>query len=394
MLRFELLKEISDIDKLAWNCLCGSDYPFLYWEFLYALESSGSVCAEKGWQAKHVLVYEDAELLAVMPMYLKGHSQGEYVFDQSWAHAYGKHGLSYYPKFLTAIPFTPCQGPRICFSEKIQDFGLTEHLVFLFILENLKFLAKKYQVSSWHCLFPEQDALKNLSEEDVLIREGVQFQWFNNSYENFDSFLEGFTSKRRKNLKRERRLVKEQGIRIFQLRGQEISREHWSVFFQFYQSTYWKRGMPEYLNIDFFHLLADLMPQNLLMVVAERDERMIAAALSIIGEDTLYGRYWGCLQDYDNLHFELCYYQGIEFCIEHGLKCFNSGAQGEHKIARGFEPVTTYSLHWIAHSGFRQAIADFLVQENEYMHRYQDAAGELLPFNINYPVMKNGSNED
>ena len=202
----------------------------------------------------------------------------------------------------------------------------------------------------------------------------------NKSYKSFDDYLAGFTSKRRKNLKRERRRVNEQGIVITRLSGKEISHEHWEIFFKFYQATYWKRGMSEYLSMDFFTSLAESMPEKLLLVIAEKDGEVLAGALSLIGEDTLYGRYWGCLDEYDNLHFELCYYQGLEFCIENDLQCFNSGAQGEHKIARGFEPVTTYSLHWIAHEGFREAIADFLKEENEHIQSYKEQAGELLPF--------------
>lgn len=387
-MKFQLISDIAEIEKSVWNGVCGESYPFLYWEFLHALEASGAVDASTGWQAQHVIISFEDRVIAIMPMYLKGNSQGEYVFDHSWAHAYSRHGLAYFPKMLTAIPFTPCQGPRICFANDIENLGLNQNQLFDFILENLKHLARQHQISSWHCLFPESEQLLVFKHDDVYLREGVQFQWFNKGYSTFDDFLETLTSKRRKNLKRERRRITEQGISVSQLIGKQITEAHWKVFFEYYQSTYWKRGMPEYLTLDFFLDLAEAMPENLLLVIAEKDEKIVATALSIIGSHTLYGRYWGCLQDYDNLHFELCYYQGIAFCIEKGLQCFNSGAQGEHKIARGFEPVMTYSLHWIAHEGFRKAIADFLQEENEYMHRYKDAAGELLPFNSKHSLDK------
>lgn len=383
-LEIKLLANISDIDRELWNALCYEGYPFITWEFLYALEESACVSGKTGWQPQHLLVYQGEQLLALMPMYLKSHSQGEYVFDHSWANAYARHGLAYYPKLLTAIPFTPCEGPRLCVTEKLEQFGLQPVTVFQAIIECLDMLAHKHGISSWHCLFPDQHSLPFFGQANVLQREAVQFQWFNKSYQDFDDFLSTFTSKRRKNLKRERRRVHEQGICIRRLRGADIQREHWQSFFKFYQATYWKRGMPEYLNLDFFLKLAELLPDKLLLVIAEKDEQILAAALSIVGEHTLYGRYWGCLDEFDNLHFELCYYQGIEFCIEQGLQCFNSGAQGEHKIARGFEPVTTYSVHWIAHEGFRQAIEDFVQEESDYLKGYKNAAGELLPFNVHH----------
>lgn len=374
------ISSISEVDTHVWNNIADTGYPFLKWEFLHALEASQSVCANTGWQPQHILVFHQSELVALMPMYLKSHSQGEYVFDHSWANAYQRHGLKYYPKLITAIPFTPCQGPRLCFHADLEQFQIKEAQIFSDILEFISSLAQQHNISSWHCLFPEKKALLNFDSDTLLVREGVQFQWFNKSFENFDAFLETFTSKHRKNLKRERRRVKEQGINISRLQGGEITNEYWETFFRFYQATYWKRGMPEYLNLAFFLKLAESMPDNILLVLAEKNGEILAGAMSIIGKDTLYGRYWGCLAEYDNLHFELCYYQGLEFCIENKLQCFNSGAQGEHKITRGFEPVFTYSLHWIAHQGFRKAISDFIKEENTYIQSYQHSTEEFLPF--------------
>ncbi len=376
----EFLTSISDIDQDEWNALTGNEYPFIRWEFLYALESTGAVSTDTGWQPQHVLVREKDKLIALMPMYLKGHSQGEYVFDHSWADAYYRHGMEYYPKWLSAIPFTPCQGPRLCFSHELAALGFSESSIVSGLLSVFENLSAKHGISSWHCLFPEREDFEHWSSDKLMLREAVQFQWFNKSYQSFDDFLNTFTSKRRKNIKRERRRVQEQGIEVLQLTGQEITLEHWQTFFKFYQATYWKRGMPEYLSLEFFLEVSRLMPDRCLLVLAQKEGEIVAGALSIVGNHTLYGRYWGCLEEYDNLHFELCYYQGLEYCINHNLQCFNSGAQGEHKIARGFEPVKTYSLHWVAHSGFREAIENFLDQENRHIDSYQNAASELLPF--------------
>ena len=376
----KFLNRISDMASEQWNALLENDYPFLNWHFLNALEQSGAVCRESGWQVQHVLVYEEEQLIALMPMYLKFHSQGEYVFDHSWAQAYQRHGLPYYPKWLSAIPFTPCQGARLCVAADFRQDANKKQQIFAQILAHLMELSQAQGVSSWHCLFPEKNDLTFFSHEQLLLREAVQFQWFNQGYTDFEVYLSTFTSKHRKNLKRERRRVSEQGIQIKQLCGSEISERHWQHFFNFYQATYWKRGMREYLNPEFFQNIANNMSEQLLMVIAEKDEKIIAAALSFIGAETLYGRYWGCLEEYDSLHFELCYYQGLEFCISRQLRCFNSGAQGEHKISRGFEPVKTYSLHWIAHPAFRDAISDFVKEESVHLEHYREDATTLLPF--------------
>jgi predicted N-acyltransferase len=327
------------------------------------------------------VLYEGEQLLAVMPMYLKYHSQGEYIFDHNWAQAYAGHGLDYYPKLVTTIPFTPCQGPRLCILSAARNDTKKCQARWESVLQFLKRYCVEREISSWHCLFPEQQDLKLLQHEQLLLRQSVQFQWFNKGHESFEQYLSTFTSKRRKTLKRERRRIDEQGIQISQLRGKEIQPIHWQQFFSFYQATYWKRGMREYLNAEFFRQLADNMTGQLLMVVAEKEERIVATALSFVGEHTLYGRYWGCHEEYHSLHFELCYYQGLEFCIAQKLRCFNSGAQGEHKISRGFEPVNTWSLHWIAHEGFREAIAGFVKEEAQHLDLYRQDAASLLPFN-------------
>jgi predicted N-acyltransferase len=366
---------ISQVDHEAWNALAGDGYPFIRHEFLLALEQSGCVSGQTGWQPRHVLVTENNELLAGMPLYLKAHSRGEYVFDNQWADAYGQYGRSYYPKWLTAIPFTPCQGMRIAVKEQADQRQLTALLV-----DFIKNKSEQENISSWHCLFPVGGQLESLRDSGLSIRVGVQFQWFNKGYQTFDDFLGTFSSSKRKMLKRERRRVAEQGIALVQLSGREVSEYQWRVFFDFYQMTYLKHGMQPYLNHDFFLTCAATMGEKLLLVFALKEGSYVGAALSFVGGDTLYGRYWGCLEEYNALHFEACYYQGLDYCIANGLERFDSGAQGEHKIARGFEPVTTYSAHWFQDIRFAKAIENFLVREKSAVGFYKKDAANYLPF--------------
>ncbi|ESS67312.1 hypothetical protein MGMO_168c00040 [Methyloglobulus morosus KoM1] len=366
---------IDQVDSQAWNALAGDGYPFIRHEFLLALEESGCVSRQTGWQPLHLLVWENAELVAGMPLYLKGHSRGEYVFDHQWVYAYGQNGGDYYPKWLTAIPFTPCQGVRIAVKDPTDQHQITGLLV-----DFIKNKSEQAGISSWHCLFPVGEQLDKLRNFDLLVREGVQFQWFNRNYQTFDDFLSTFNHSKRKMLKRERRKVAEQGITMIRLSGKEASEQQWQVFYDFYQMTYLKHGMPPYLNLDFFLRCAERMGDQLLLVFALKDGTYVGAALSFVGGDTLYGRYWGCHEEYNALHFEACYYQGLDYCIEHGLQRFDSGAQGEHKIARGFEPVTTYSAHWFQDERFAKAIEQFLLREKSAVQFYKDDATNYLPF--------------
>jgi uncharacterized protein len=366
---------INQVDSMAWNALIGDGYPFMRHEFLLALEKSGCVSEQTGWQPMHVLVTENNTLLAGMPLYLKSHSRGEYVFDHQWAYAYEQYGQSYYPKLLTAIPFTPCQGLRIAMNEKVVQSRVTELLV-----DFIKTLSERENISSWHCLFPAGEQLESLRALGLAVRVGVQFQWFNKGYRTFDDFLGTLNSSKRKMLKRERRKVVEQGIALIQLTDREVSEHQWRVFYGFYQMTYFKHGMRPYLNLEFFLTCAETMGEKLLLVFALKEGAYIGAALSFVGSDTLYGRYWGCHEDYNALHFEACYYQGLDYCIAHGLQRFDSGAQGEHKIARGFEPVTTYSAHWFQDGRFAKAIAQFLAREKSAVGMYKADAANYLPF--------------
>ena len=366
---------MAQIDSGAWNRLTGVAYPFLRHEFLLALEQSGSICQQTGWTPSHLQVFDQSELVAVMPLYLKQHSWGEYVFDHQWAEAYRQQGLAYYPKWLTAIPLTPCQGPRLVIKEGIDQSALT-HTLLTFI----KRLSEQLGISSWHCLFPAPQQAELFRSLDLSLREGVQFHWFNRGYRDFDDFLQTLSAAKRKMLKRERRRVSEQGVHMLRIAGHEVSELQWQVFFQFYAMTYLKKGAQPYLNLAFFLQIAATMGEQIMLVLAVKNEKPIAAALSFVGGDTLYGRYWGCNEDYNGLHFEACYYQGLDYCIEQGLQRFDSGAQGEHKISRGFEPVTTYSVHWIKDARFAKAIAHFLAGEQQALALYKQNAASYLPF--------------
>lgn len=365
---------MTEVDAICWNNLIQKKDPFVRHEFLLALEQSGSVSINTGWQPKHLLIFEQHQLLAAMPLYLKTHSRGEYIFDHLWADAYYQSGMEYYPKWVNSIPFTPCQGQRVLIKK-----GVDEQLVIQLCLSTIKQLSGQNNISSLHCLFPTQFQTEQLQRQ-MHIRVGVQFQWFNKNYLDFDSFLQIFTSRQRKKINKERRKVTDSGILLQRVNGLEISEQQWQVFFQFYEMTYLKRGQSAYLNIAFFKQLAQTMPEQILLVLAIKNQTYIGAALSFIGESTLYGRYWGCYEEFNSLHFETCYYQGLEFCIEHCLQTFDSGAQGEHKISRGFEPITTYSAHWIQNAHFSKLIADFIERERVFIQQYKDECSQRLPF--------------
>jgi predicted N-acyltransferase len=369
------LNSIEQISAAEWNHLVDPAYPFIRHEFLVALEQSGAVSVQTGWQVAHLLVSDDETILAILPLYVKRHSRGEYVFDQQWAAAYQHYGVDYYPKLLTAIPFTPCQGQRLLLRPDCDV-----QMILSLLLAYLQEWAVQDNLSSWHCLFPVGEQLECLHAAGLSIREAVQFHWFNQGYSDFNAYLLSLTASKRKMIKRERRLVTEQGITLQRILGPEITEQQWQVFFKFYMLTYQKKGGQAYLNLAFFKQIAVSMSNKLLLVLAIKEGNYVAAALSFIGEDCLYGRYWGCYAEFSVLHFEACYYQGIEYCIEQGLQRFDSGAQGEHKIARGFQPITTYSAHWMQDSRFAQAIADFLLREQQAVAQYKLDAASYLPF--------------
>lgn len=373
MLSLKIHHQISEINQADWNRLCGTDYPFLRYEFLHALEATSCIGAKQGWQPLHLSVEQAGKTVAVMPLYLKSHSWGEYVFDWAWADAYQQHGMDYYPKLVTAIPFTPAQGPRLGHSIALEELAPV-------ITQGLKELCQKTGASGWHTLFPEPQIKNSLQDQQLLTRLGSQYHWFNNSFSCFDDFLATFNSRKRKNLRKERTKVQQQGVELTTLSGHEISDTALQQFYRFYQMTYLKRGRQGYLTPEFFEQLRAQIPDQLVLVMASVDQRPVAAALSLRSDDTLYGRYWGCLEEYDSLHFETCYYQGIEYCIREGLTRFDPGAQGEHKIQRGFQPVETWSCHWIQDNDFRPAIARFLNEEEQAMRAQITELTGWLPF--------------
>ncbi len=376
----EFITTLGAVEATSWNAIAGTDYPFLRHEFLYGLETSGCTTPDNGWQPCHALLRGDGELLALLPLYLKGHSYGEYVFDWSWADAWERNGLAYYPKLISAIPFTPATGPRLCCAPGLSE-RLSEEAVWPLLLEAIQRLAEQQNISSWHLLFPTESVSAALDELGLPRRRAVQFHWLNQNYRDFDQFLTEFSSRKRKKLRRERQRVVDQGLTLQRLRGHQISPAHWQRFHQFYQLTYAKRsGHGGYLSAKFFTEVLPQLGEQVLMVTAEHHGELVAAALYFCSSDTLYGRYWGCSQEFDALHFEACYYQGIEFCIEQGLARFDPGAQGEHKIQRGFRPILTWSNHWIANPELATAVENFCAEEALQVARYQAQASELLPF--------------
>ena len=378
-LEARFLSSIKQVAPAQWNELSGTDYPFIRHEFLLALEQSGSTDGESGWQPCHLTLYRGGKLVALMPLYLKSHSYGEYVFDWSWADAWRQRGLFYYPKLVTAIPFTPATGPRICTAQG-------EHRADLLtaIFRAVRQFAAQRQLSSWHLLFPEQADAQELARLGSSLRLASQFHWFNRNYTDFDDFLNRFNSRKRKSLRRERRRVSEQGIELQRREGDDISTDDWQDFYRFYQITYAKRsGHGGYLTREFFQQIGALLPEHCVMIMAYLDGKAVAGSLCFRSSTTLYGRYWGCDRELDCLHFEACYYQGIDYCIENGLQRFDPGAQGEHKIQRGFEPISTWSNHWIADPQFAKAIADFTRREVPHIEHYIAQASSYLPFKNN-----------
>ncbi len=377
------IRFIDSIHQLAaddWNLLCGGNYPFCRYEFLAALEDCGCTTPASGWQVAHLLVYEQERLIAALPGYVKNHSYGEYVFDWSWADAYRRYGFTYYPKWINAIPFTPCAGPRVLTGSTPISTDLVSA-----ISQALNQRCAEKNYSGWHCLFPIAELSHLWNASGAMQRVGCQFHWFNNNYASFDDFLARMASRKRKNITKERQQVRTQGISFRVKEAAQITASDMDLFYALYRNTYLKRsGHGGYLSQDFFLRLADTFSKYLVLVCAvtknDQQETVIAAALFFRDQKTLYGRYWGCFEEYQFLHFETCYYQGIDYAIANHLQRFDGGAQGEHKIARGFEPVMTYSNHHLKAEEFRPAIANFLRQEEKQIQQYIVDAQRLLPF--------------
>lgn len=369
---------IASIEAKHWDNLTGDSNPFIQHDFLLALEQHD--CLKNwGWFPQHCLLYDNDTLIGASPAYLKDNSYGEFVFDWAWADAYQKNGLEYYPKLVTSIPFTPAQGPRLLARSEHYDIEgnlISQDAIKKGLVKALIAHAEKNNLSSAHFLFCESEDIRVLTEADLMQRFDYQYHWRNNNYKSFDDFLARLNSKRRKNIKRERRKVAEDGIRISITDGPELSDEQWDLLYAYYRVTFMKKSGAPTLTLDFFKAVA----HKLHAVFAYHEHRIVAAAICFKGKDTLYGRHWGCSDNYDSLHFEVCYYAGIEYCIENQLKVFEPGAQGEHKIWRGFMPTKTYSAHWIANPEFNTAIQDFLQREASAMEHHGELLLESSPY--------------
>ena len=370
---------IEEISKKEWDSLLNDiNYPFLKHDFLQLLESTSCVGAKTGWIPLHVTISKGNSLLAGMPLYLKSHSQGEFVFDHSWANAFYQHGLDYYPKLVSSIPHTPASGPRLL----IKD-GENKKELFEMIKEGVKNIAAKNNISSWHILFPREEEVDFYDDSNLSIRKNAQFIWFNENFKNFEDYVNSFRARHRKNVRKERNKIIEQELIIETFSGENLNYDLLNKFYKFYLSTNIKRsGFSGYLTKQFFLNFPATLFKNLVIVFAKKksNDEMVGGSLFFRDDQNLYGRYWGCIEEFDCLHFECCYYQGIDYCIKNKLKKFDPGVQGEHKIKRGFAPTETYSAHWIADERFSEAIEDFVTKEERHINYYLEDAKKLLPF--------------
>ena len=372
-----VLDSLVAIPAADWDALTGGN-PTLRHAFLQSMIDAGCTTAETGWLPQFLTLWRQADdgdgrekLCGAVPLYVKGHSYGEYVFDWAWAEAYQRNGLAYFPKLLAAVPFTPCSGARL------MACTATDRKI---LLDSLLGLTRQSAVSSLHVLFPDAVELPLLTDAGMLPRTSIQFHWRNDHYRTFDDFLATMNHDKRKKLKQERRKVVEAGIVFRQLTGDEITAADWDFFARCYGHTYRAHLSTPYLNREFFGLIGERMPGNILLIIAEREGKPIACALNLWEAKTLYGRYWGALEFHSGLHFETCYYQAQEFCIARGIQVFEGGAQGEHKLARGFLPVKCHSAHWLKEPRFARAVEDFLARESGGIDQYVNELGESSPF--------------
>ncbi|MFK7945193.1 MAG: GNAT family N-acetyltransferase [Paracoccaceae bacterium] len=385
LVEIRVAPRLVDIDPDEWDSCAAPEaadggramYPFLTHSFLSAFEESGSAVPHEGWGAQHLIASEGQQTLGVMPLYVKGHSQGEYIFDHSWAHAFERAGGNYYPKLLSAVPFTPATGRRFLTRPGTQ-FETNANRAAL--LQGAIQLAEQNNISSIHFNFCTEDEWEWGGDVGLLQRTDQQFHWLNRGYESFDDFLGALASRKRKTLRKEREKASENGVSIHWFTGNQIQPEHWAAFWVFYQDTGARKWGTPYLSRKFFDIAQERLRDDLLLIMCERDGKWVAGALNIIGRETLFGRYWGCTEDHPCLHFETCYYQAIEFAIQHGLKRVEAGAQGGHKLARGYEPVTTRSLHFIADPNFRGAVEHYLEGERDAIAYENAALADRTPF--------------
>ncbi|WP_127114723.1 GNAT family N-acetyltransferase [Shimia sediminis] len=388
-IEIELHRSLDSIGKATWDaCACPETAagdrpidPFTTYRFLKAIEDSGSVGPGSGWQPQYLSARTDGDTIAVMPLYAKGHSQGEYVFDYSWAHAYERAGGRYYPKLQAAVPFTPVTGRRFLTRPGFEVMGINA------LIQGAVQIASDNQLSSLHLTFCAEDEAIAGQQMGLMHRTGQQFHWLNEGYDSFDGFLTTLSSRKRKNIRKERERAHGFGGEIVALTGNDIRPEHWDAMWMFYQDTGARKWGTPYLERAFFDIAHETLRDDILLIFALRDGMPVAGAMNMIGQEALFGRYWGCIEDHPCLHFELCYYQAMDWAISHGLARVEAGAQGEHKLARGYLPVTTHSLHWIADPGFADAVARFV-------HAEREAVAEEIEVLTSYGPFRKDNRED
>lgn len=374
-LTLRIRESIRDVPAAEWDACAGDSNPFVSHAFLSAVEDSRSADASTGWHPQHLTVEDEAgQVVACSPVYAKSHSYGEYVFDWSWAEAYQRAGGRYYPKLLAAVPFTPVPGPRLL-ARPGAPADLRDVLI-----GGMTHLSERLKLSSVHVNFCTQEEWRQLGQNGFLLRLGKQFHWENNGYRDFSDFLNALSSRKRKALRKERQSVAEAGIRLRSLCGKDIEERHWDAFFAFYTDTGNRKWGQPYLTREFFSLLHRNLGERVLLVMAEKDNRLVAGALNLIGRDAVYGRYWGCLEEYKFLHFETCYYRAIDYAIAEGLRWVEAGAGGRHKLQRGYLARPTYSAHWIGHAGLRRAVEEFLIEERRAVEAEIAAYAAESPF--------------
>lgn len=374
MIDIQILNSIDEVDAKQWNALITDNNPFSRHEFLSALENNHCVGEKFGWIPRHIAILDNQQLIGGAILYEKYNNYGEFVFDHAWHNAYERHGLAYYPKLVSAIPYTPASGNRILFQKNHQK------LVFSSIFDAICKICEKSQISSWHCLFANANEQDILKQYDLSSRIDCQFHWNNQNYGNFDDFLANLRKKKRKNIRQERKRIAQSDVKIRQLDGNSATAIDWQNFANFYQQTFLEKSGTPTLNLGFFQQIAKTMPNQVLLFLADLDGECVAGSLMFKSDTRLYGRHWGCAEQVDFLHFELCYYQGIDYAIKHKLQVFEPGAQGEHKVSRGFVPTQTQSLHFIQDSGFKKPIDDFCNLEKSHIKAYMQDVNQHNPY--------------
>ena len=370
-----VVSSIKEIPARDWNRVAGTSHPFLRYEFLVALETHGCVGEAQGWVPQHITAFDDGKLVGIVPLYQKDNSYGEFVFDWAWADAYHRAGIAYYPKLVASIPYTPVTGSRLLVHPD-SDRSAVSHA----LIDRALLLMEETHSSSLHWLFTNEADTAALVDKGFMRRTSCHFHWHNDGYASFDDFLGRLSSRKRKKIRRERRYVEEAGVQMKIVHGNEASNEQWQAMHYFYRSTFQKKSGVPTLTLEFFREISRTMGEQIILVFASHGQRLVAGAIMLRSDDALYGRHWGCLEEFNSLHFEACYYQGIEYCIDNRLALFEPGAQGEHKISRGFLPSYTWSAHQVVNEQFREAIRRYLLQEHELMVDYHTDLMKTSPF--------------